>query len=218
MSKRPLIISHRGRCAGARFDNTLDAFRGAIACGSDGIEMDVRRTADRKLVIFHDRKIARKKVNRLTYPAMSRFAEFEIPLLEDVLKLAAKRAFAAIELKEAGYEEHVLEEVTRHLGFDEFIIISFLPRALRAVKRLEPRARTGLLFHSRLRLRAKIKFCMPDCALPLVKLLKKPLQKDCKTVIAWGVNDEATMLLASSLGLAGIITDIPDKALKLYSQ
>lgn len=215
MGNRPLIISHRGRCAGARLDNTLDAFRSAIACGSDGIEMDVRRTADGKLIVFHDRKVARKKVKRLTHSAILRLVEYEIPLLEDVLKLAANSAFAAIELKESGYEGKILEEVSRHLGFDEFIIISFLPRVLRAVKRLEPRVRTGLLFHSRLRLRAKMKFCMPDCALPLVKLLKKPLQKDCKSVIAWGVNDETQITLACGLGLRGIITDFPEKALEL---
>ena len=48
-----LVIAHRG--ASARFvENTLDAFRGAVDQGADGVELDVRRTADGHLAISHD--------------------------------------------------------------------------------------------------------------------------------------------------------------------
>ena len=48
-----LVIAHRG--ASADFaENSLDAFRGAVEQGADGVELDVRRTHDGRLAISHD--------------------------------------------------------------------------------------------------------------------------------------------------------------------
>ncbi|MET0902356.1 MAG: glycerophosphodiester phosphodiesterase family protein, partial [Acidimicrobiales bacterium] len=48
-----LVIAHRG--ASAQFpENTLAAFVGAVEQGADGVELDVRRTADARLAIHHD--------------------------------------------------------------------------------------------------------------------------------------------------------------------
>ena len=48
-----LVIAHRG--ASAAFpDNTLAAFSEAVAEGADGVELDVRRTADLRLAVSHD--------------------------------------------------------------------------------------------------------------------------------------------------------------------
>ena len=48
-----LVIGHRG-ASQAFPENTLAAFQGAIDQGADGIELDVRRTADGALVLSHD--------------------------------------------------------------------------------------------------------------------------------------------------------------------
>ncbi len=49
----PLVVGHRG--ARARFpENTLPALRHALASGADGVEIDVRVTADDVLVLAHD--------------------------------------------------------------------------------------------------------------------------------------------------------------------
>ena len=50
---RPLVVGHRG--ARARFpENTLPALRHALAAGADGVEIDVRVSADDVLVLSHD--------------------------------------------------------------------------------------------------------------------------------------------------------------------
>ena len=49
----PLIVAHRGASASAP-ENTLAAFTLAVAQDADGIEVDVRRTADDVLVLHHD--------------------------------------------------------------------------------------------------------------------------------------------------------------------
>jgi glycerophosphoryl diester phosphodiesterase len=48
-----LVIAHRGASA-AFTENTLAAFAGAAALGADGVELDVRRTADGRLAVTHD--------------------------------------------------------------------------------------------------------------------------------------------------------------------
>jgi glycerophosphoryl diester phosphodiesterase len=54
----PLIIAHRGSSAHAP-ENTLAAFKRAIADGAEGIEFDVRLTRDGEAVVFHDATLKR---------------------------------------------------------------------------------------------------------------------------------------------------------------
>ena len=44
---------HRGATGRAR-ENTVAAFQAAVAAGADGVELDVRRAADGRLVVHHD--------------------------------------------------------------------------------------------------------------------------------------------------------------------
>lgn len=55
---RPLALAHRGHSA-AFPENTMAAFRAAIAAGVDGIESDVHLTADGHLVMLHDATLDR---------------------------------------------------------------------------------------------------------------------------------------------------------------
>jgi glycerophosphoryl diester phosphodiesterase len=48
-----LVIAHRGASAAAP-ENTPDAFRLADRMGADGVELDVRRTPDGRLLVAHD--------------------------------------------------------------------------------------------------------------------------------------------------------------------
>ena len=58
MAARPLVIAHRGASA-ERAEHTLAAYELALAQGADGLECDVRLTADGHLVCVHDRRIDR---------------------------------------------------------------------------------------------------------------------------------------------------------------
>ena len=53
MAGRPLVLGHRGASAVAP-ENTVAAFTGARELGADGVELDVRRSADGVLVVHHD--------------------------------------------------------------------------------------------------------------------------------------------------------------------
>lgn len=55
---RPIVIVHRGASAFAP-ENTLEAYAAAMDHGADGCEVDLRRTADGVLVLFHDEGLER---------------------------------------------------------------------------------------------------------------------------------------------------------------
>jgi len=57
-SPLPRILGHRGARLLAP-ENTLPGFRAAITDGADGVELDVRRTADQALVCLHDAGLGR---------------------------------------------------------------------------------------------------------------------------------------------------------------
>ena len=48
-----LVLGHRGASA-THPENTITAFRAALAAGAAGVELDVRRSADGALVVRHD--------------------------------------------------------------------------------------------------------------------------------------------------------------------
>jgi glycerophosphoryl diester phosphodiesterase len=54
----PLLMGHRGTRAHAP-ENTLEAYRWAVDNGADGLEIDVRMTADGQLVSLHDTTVGR---------------------------------------------------------------------------------------------------------------------------------------------------------------
>jgi glycerophosphoryl diester phosphodiesterase len=50
------VLGHRGG-NGPWHDNSLDAFTAALRAGADGVELDVRRSADGELVVHHDAEV-----------------------------------------------------------------------------------------------------------------------------------------------------------------
>lgn len=60
-----LIFAHRGASAAAT-GNTVAAFARAVEMGADGVELDVRRTADDHLVVHHDPALADGRAIRAT--------------------------------------------------------------------------------------------------------------------------------------------------------
>ena len=56
--ERPQVVAHRG-ASSAKAEHTLAAYRQALEEGAEGLECDVRLTADGHLVCVHDRRIER---------------------------------------------------------------------------------------------------------------------------------------------------------------
>lgn len=83
---RPLNIAHRGG-AGLRPENTLAAFRDAVARGAGGAELDVQLSKDGQVVVYHDYRL-KPEITRLNGHWLSR----PTPRIKD-LKLAELESF-----------------------------------------------------------------------------------------------------------------------------
>lgn len=89
------VAAHRGDSHDC-FENTMEAFRAAVEAGVDMVETDIRLTADRQLVLFHDDRLGRTAnvsgpVNGLTLAQLQQLnigtpaQPARIPTLEEFL-------------------------------------------------------------------------------------------------------------------------------------
>jgi glycerophosphoryl diester phosphodiesterase len=222
------IIAHRGASAGA-VDNSLEAFERAITLRADRIEFDVRRTADDELIAFHDGTLDGAPVRALTRDEIARRTGHLPPTIDEVLELARGRIGLDVEMKEGGYVGRVVDALRAH---DDVLITSFIDEVLVEVKALDPAIRTGLLLgrerpQSYLRTRAselfpaqrlraaKVDFVAPYIALVRAGVLGR-LGVAGMPALVWTVNETAAIAkLLDDHRVAGIITDVPERALQL---
>jgi glycerophosphoryl diester phosphodiesterase len=219
---RTLVVAHRGAWDEAP-QNSLEAVLRAAALGCDGVEIDVRRTADGRLVVVHDARVGWRTVRQLTHrEVQARMRAGQAPLLGDVLDAAAGRLLVDVELKEDGYVEDVLGVIARHLAPDAYVVTSFLPGALAAVKRRLPEARTGLLVAPRAarQARRRVRETGADFLLPHISLVRTGIvgwaADHGLASWVWTVNEErALRALNADPRVAAVITDVPASALAL---
>jgi len=150
-----LVIAHRGAwgpaARGAPAENTLEAFEAAIALGADMIELDVRRTRDGHLVVYHDARVRRLPVSSLHHAALTaKGTRSRAPLLADVLALTKGRIALDLEVKEPGYVDETVALLRRH-AFERCVLTSFLDDVVLEAKTRAPELRTGLLIAAGLR-------------------------------------------------------------------
>ena len=124
---RTLILSHRGESDDAP-ENTLAAFKLAMDRDSDGIELDVRMTADGKIICVHDASLLRVsgvdiEVSEHTYQELC--AIHPVPLISEALDTLSPGKFMQIELKGKPFDLSELRElVDKHLKLGKLIGIS----------------------------------------------------------------------------------------------
>ena len=171
---RPLIIAHRGASATAP-ENSLAACRQAISDGAEGIEFDVRLTADSVPIVFHDEtleriagqkdRICELRSSELSgvdigswfnqaFPTFSKveFANERIRTLDETLELLKDfRGRIYIELK---CESSDVKPLVRSLVatvrdlklLPRILVKSFKLSAIRHVHEMLPETRTAALF------------------------------------------------------------------------
>ncbi len=169
------VHGHRG-AAGLAPENTLAAFRKAMALGVDALEMDLRLTRDGAVVVIHDETVDRTtdgqgRVADLTLEELKRrdaggkfspaFRGERIPTLREVIEAVKASGDARIRLdlelkfhpdhpgRPEDFEERVLEVLRQGAFVERVNLISFHHPSLRKVKGLEAKIRTGLLVGGR---------------------------------------------------------------------
>src|SRR5918995_540256 len=141
-----MIYAHRGASA-IHPENTLRAFRHALALGVDGIEFDVHATADGIPVVIHDRDVERTTdgAGYVDEMPLARLQTFDagdgerVPTLAAVLALVGDAVQLDIEIKGLGIERAVLEVLAQYPAVT-WAISSFDWNTLRTVRRLDAAA------------------------------------------------------------------------------
>lgn len=150
-------IAHRGYHDDLHPENSLLAAQNAIDNGY-AIELDVRWTKDRQVIVFHDDDLKRtcnvdKEICDLTYDEIKDYELFgvkgaHIPLFSDFLKFVNGRTPLLVELKvvqkiKGDFVTPVVKLLRSYQG--EFAIQSFSPFYLMKLKKIAPEFARGQL-------------------------------------------------------------------------
>jgi glycerophosphoryl diester phosphodiesterase len=146
----PLLYGHRGASADAP-ENTIAAFALARTQGADGVELDVRRSADGDLVLHHDPVLPD---GRVIVGTPSADLPPHVPTLEAALDECAGLV-VNIEVKNSPFEaDHdpactVADDVVAVLasrgGADRVLVSSFDLATVDRVRELDPGVPTALI-------------------------------------------------------------------------
>ena len=152
MFKESYIIAHRGIHDNKNiYENTLESFKLAIKKGYI-IELDIRITKDKQIVVFHDNNTKRitkqeKIVEESTYKELNNQNIIHIPLLSEVLDLVSGKVPLLIELKQTNkvgeLETIFMKIMKKYKG--KYAIQSFNPNVLYWFKRNYPKVLRGQL-------------------------------------------------------------------------
>lgn len=209
----------------------MAAFELALEEGADGIELDVRVTLDRVLVIHHDEALraedgsvhALSSLTGAQVREISERAGRPVPTLTEVLAFGARSgALLNVELKDSGSLSRWLAEAAGRAlhGRERILVSSFHPGILRRFRSVAPDVPTGFLFEKppRLPLRWSRLFTKAECLHPMHTLLGEetmpPLRASgAQAINVWTVNDTERARLLSLWGVDGIISDTPRQVL-----
>jgi glycerophosphoryl diester phosphodiesterase len=101
------------------------------------------------------------------------------------------------------------------------IIQSFDPRTLQEIRKIDPNITTALLVENIKGLKANLALLgfNPTIYSPNYMLVNKKLVKECHRmkiqVLPWTVNDEKKMIELKQMGVDGLISDYPDREIKV---
>ena len=232
------VNAHRGDDLSVP-ENTLSAIKVAIKNKADFAEIDVRLTKDNIVVLSHDASLKRladkniiiedsfykdlKKINiGKDYGVNER-----VPTLEEVLKYAKNKIKLNIEIKIKNYNYKLVDEViklVRKYNFENYCIITSLDyNALKKVKVLDYRLKTGLIMYVRL---GNLNHILKNENVDILSMEESQVNKKIveiihehnKKVFVWTVNDEESMDLFIRLGVDGIITDYTSLLIKRINE
>lgn len=228
--------AHRGASSYAP-ENTMSSFKKAFQLGSNGIELDLQKTKDGKLVIFHDKEIDKKsngtgKISDYTYNELleldfgswfcKEFKNEKIVLFEDFMKsVSDKNLILAIELKEEGIEKDTLEIIDKYYNKANIFITSFLYNALSNVRKFDNNIKIGWLIEDDINKRnvSELVKISGNQICPPANLVSKEgiklARENGLSVRLWGVSNEEIMERVYKFDIDGMTVNFPDKLKRL---
>lgn len=228
----PLLLGHRGHRlpAWGETENTLAAFDRALAAGCDGLELDLRSTADGRLVIHHDPDLRYHTSADPAIPIATaslrslRRLQPSLANLEQVLRRYQRRAWLDLEIKSAAVVEHLPPLLRRYPIERGFVVSCFELPVLMQLARLDPtltlcwnlRRPCGLR-----KLRAAraigIQWVAPHQAGCTAWYVRR-LRAHGWRVLVWTVNRAAKMRLLARAGADVLVSDDPYRLADIFGR
>ena len=230
------IIAHRG-ASGYVTENTLPAVKKALDLNADAVEVDIWRTTDDSLIVFHDRNTTRLANDSLVIPE-SDYKELRklrlnggtyIPTLRSVLKILPSDTEIFIEIKccweegEAGQVFPMLGDLLKETGtIEQASLIAFNMESLIEAKEYVQDVPLYWLTSEQQPVSELINK-VTDAGISGLNvhhsLVSGELMDQARAqnmdVYVWTVNDtERAAELAGKYGVDGITTDYPDRIMK----
>lgn len=225
---RMFIYAHRGASAEAP-ENTLAAFRRAVATGADGIELDVHLSRDGVPVVIHDDTLDRTTDGEGPVAACSceelqtldagswfdpGFAGEPLPTLDETLALLGGRLRLNLEVKEARAAMALLVRLSDYPQA-EVVVSSFDYGVLSGLRRVAPELPLAVLHaEGNWRLALARAEALRACAFhPQADLVSRPLLAACRRaqlpVFVWTVDEPVRARALARMGVAGLFTNDP---------
>lgn len=220
----PLLIAHRGGVADTELvESTAAAYTRALAAGVDGLECDVRLTADGVVLIHHDpvlvghtRRVGLVRTHTLA--ELQAASEHTLLTLPELLALWEQHPPTRlyIELKHPGggmrLAEAILALVADHPRAEWITVMSFSASLLHALRRGSPHLRILRLYRPHFRgLEARAqRDCDTGLAAPI--LLARPelvssLRRYGREVYAYTCNDAVEFHRLGAIGVRAVTSD-----------
>ena len=221
--------AHRGASEYAP-ENTFSSFYLGLLQGANGIETDVRLTKDNVPVLFHDETVDRvtdgvgflsdftlKELSEINVHKENCAIADKIPTLEDFLRHFAHRDVTfAIEIKQAGMTEKVIEFLKKYEMIEKTVVTSFEYEYLENIYNITKEIKLGYLVDEateteleRLKIINGYQICPNAEKLDLEKVEK--LRKMGFSIRVWNVRNEAIMKEICNYSIDGMTVNFPDK-------
>lgn len=243
--ERPTIFAHRGSSAHAP-ENTLVAFKLALDQRADGIELDVKLSADGQIVVMHDDTVDRTtngtgRVKSLTLRELkqldaglkfeSKYKDERIPTLAEVFDTVGQQVLINVELTNYSSTSDDLPDkvvaLVKDFRLEESVILSsYNIAALCRARCKHSKLPLGVLvfsgtasaiLQSRLLRFGPLLALHPSTADCTPKLIKAAHSKKCR-IRVYTVNQPDVMRQVYSYGVDGIFTDDPLMAQQVFTE
>ena len=224
-----IIMGHRGAAAVAP-ENTLLSVAKAIEIGVDAVEIDVRLTKDRELVVIHDASVDRTTNGRgpvsqyelRDIKTLDAGRGEKIPTLQEVVDLVGGHVTLVVELKEEETEKKVVELIRKNHFEQQVYVISFWHGLVKTVKALAPRIKTGVLLVG-----CPVDACVATQASADAVVMRygfvnrdfvETAHKEGLQVLIWNIDDRNLLKPYVEMGVDGIASNDPQVLVEYFKR
>ena len=228
------VFAHRG-AAGKAPENTISAFKQAIADKADWIELDVQESKDGVVVVIHDSDVMKlagvsPKIWESTLEELQqidigswfdpKFAGEKIPTLKEVLQEVKGKVKVLIELKYYGHDvalEQKVVDIVEEMGMSKDVaVMSLKPDQVKQIKAIRPEWKSGILLSKVVGdiSTMDVDFLAVNLGMMHPSFIKKTHAVG-KKLYVWTADDPITIFKMLTYGADGIITNEPEMAKKV---